>query len=328
MEKKLFQSERKYFNPVLYFLGILFFLWLVYVSHSNEKPHEKMIGYFFMGLFSFFIFLCVRQLFLLKISTFYAKKLVVKDFFGLRKRVFEYAEIQHWVLEEKSNKHTHWKQLLVWFKGGKRLKWYSTDYRNFDRICRQIASQKAENTILKEKREQISDRKIALWVALVGVLFLYQFVDNQYFDTFTDEEISLKVQISGEVKISHGRRGDGSFRFSVKEFPDYVFRVRKDFSNLSLLYDLKKDNELNISILKSQYEGRILRNETASFSDKYIFPYDIKVVGVEGHFSFYDYQMLENQIIQSNKYWFLGFSLVAFGLAWFLAKFSFWKRKK
>lgn len=76
---------------------------------------------------------------------------------------------------------------------------------------------------------------------------------------------------------------------------------------------LQKEDNLKITILSSEYNTKILQNGEETFADKYLFPYEVKVVGIEGYFSPSRWEMEKNKYIASNKYWWLAFGILALG---------------
>lgn len=96
-------------------------------------------------------------------------------------------------------------------------------------------------------------------------------------------------------------------------------------SDEAMKYDLDKENILKINILKSDYNTKILQNGEGSFIDKYIFPYSIKVVGIDGYFSTLQYETEENNRRSSSKFWLLIVGFITLFVATF---FAFYQTKE
>lgn len=321
MQKPLLQSDKSYTNPIIYTLGIIFFCFLAWLTYTSAKKlSDEIFAKGFTGLFLFFALLCVRELCKQKKIKFYTQYFEVEDYFGLRKRTFKYNDIEQWVCEEKSNKYTEWKQLVLWLNNGTKLKFYSTDYANFPKILRQFTAGKRENKALKAQRERRTDRLYALFFLLVSLFFFYQFYDSKPIHLSNENVVEITGHLSEPVTIETGRRGGFTgLEFHLKEFPNYDFTISSVVSDEAMKYDLDRENSLQISIQVSDYNAKILQNGEGSFIDQHIFPYTIKVVGVGGYFSTLDYEIKENNRRASNKYWWLAFGVIALVIAMFLA---------
>lgn len=321
MQKPLLQSDKSYNNSIIYTFGIVFSCFIGWLSYtSGEKPSDEIFAKGFGRLFLLFALLCVWELCKQKKIKYYLKDFEIIDFFGLRKRTFLYQDIEQWVCEEKSNRYTEWTQLILWLNDGTKLKFYSTDYTNFPRIRRKFTTIKPENKSLKNQRERRSDRLYALFFLALSIFFFYHFFNNKPIALSNKNVVEITGHLSEPVIIETGRKsGFTGLIFYLKEYPNYEFKISSAVSDEAMKYNLDKENILKINILKSDYNAKILQNGEGSFIDQYIFPYTIKVVGIDGYFSTLDYEAKENNRRSSNKFWLLIVGFITLFVAIFFA---------
>lgn len=327
MQKPSLQSDKSYKNPIIYTLGIIFSCFIGWLSYtSGEKPSDEIFAKGFGILFPLLALLCLWVWCRGKKIKFYTQYFEVEDYFGLRKRTFLYQDIEQWVCEEKSNRYTEWTQLILWLNDGTKLKFYSTDYTNFPRILRQFTAGKRENKSLKNQRERRTDRLYALFFLVLSIFFFYHFFDNKPIALSNKNVVEITGHLSEPVIIETGRKsGFTGLIFYLKEYPNYEFKISSVVSDEAMKYDLDKENILKINILKSDYNAKILQNGEGSFIDKYIFPYSIKVVGIDDYFSTLQYETKENNRRSSSKFWLLIVGFITLFVATF---FAFYQTKE
>lgn len=291
-EQKLFESERRYFNPILYVLGIILFSWLGFGIDSLAENQNEVIETIFTLVFSFGIFACIREILLLKKIVFYTDKFEVKDYLGFRKRTIFYKDISNWVLEERSNKHTSWEQLLVWFSNGDRIKLYSTDYTNFDEIYHKISIQKSENQNLKSKRECISTIRLSLFFVGAGIfmLFVSYYENSKLFSLSSKDIVQVEGRLHSPIEKVRYKGRVSKMILKLEEFPNHKFVVVSSIinsKNISNLDELQVGNNLKFSILKSEIEGK----------DNL----QVDIVELPNYFTSFDYEKFENERLRFNR---------------------------
>lgn len=293
--KKLFQSKHGYLNVTLYILGILLFSWFIFYLNTI-KPRPSALIY--IRLFNFaglmMLLACIRELFLLEKVIFYEKSMEIIDFLGFRRRKFAYQSLDFWIIQEKENKFTKWKEVLMQFSNGEKVKLKSTDYTNFPQIFKKISSIKKENKAEKERKEKISGVKSSLVFLAVSAFSLYVFFDSRPTEILPENVVEITGNLSEPI-VTKRRKSSRviGYEFYLKEYPELDFSVKKEFWGGDLEDYLENTPNIWIKILKSDYEAKILKNANGSLLDRYIFPYDVEVVGVSGYFSPSDYQKLQ-----------------------------------
>lgn len=137
--------------------------------------------------------------------------------------------------------------------------------------------------------------------------------------------MEITGNLSEPVVENKGKRGRVTgYEFYLKEYPKLDFNLKKEFLG-SLKDYLENTPNVRIKILKSDYEVKILKNGNGSLLDRYIFPYDVEVVGVSGYFSPSDYHKLQTENTDTG-YIYLVISLGSLALAVFFS-WGFFKEK-
>lgn len=320
MKRIIVSSKRKLFNTFLLIVGIIaltFVAWLLFAI--NQLPYLKIWGFLFGGLFFGLAIYIVYELLIIPKIIFYDTDFEIIDFLGFRKRKFRNNDIQEWICQEKSNKYGDYQKLLLWLKSGEKIKLYSSNYKNFPQIFKQF-SQISKRNKAKEKALEKQQNKIAGGLVLVVSLFLfYQFYDNLPISISEKDTFEIVGNVSKPVKERRGKHNKFlGYDMFLNEYPNYSFQIKKAFSTKEIKHFLENNKNLKIKILKSEYQAKILRNENASFLQKYISPYTIEVVEISPYFSFSEYQKKVNE--SSVRYVFLMFGIVTLCLSIFLLK--------
>lgn len=313
MSNLVIASKFKTLNRIFYLFGILFFSFLSFLSFSKYNPNNFItypklaIGSSFM-LFSFYILYSI--LILPKINI-YSDKIELHRFLGLDKRTVLYTEINSWIVRKKESKYGNYEYLYLTLNKNEIIKLNSFGYVNFEEIKRKIVKQKPQNNILNEKLDRKEKIKFSIILILLGILFIY--IASQFYkDTsLTKNDVyTVKGTLSEDIELKRSKKSK-SLVFKLENLSDFEFKIGSlaldETYYEDLMNDLKKGDEIYLTIEKDQYQKKISKKAHMSFLDKYFHYEKIDVVEVENknfkYLSLSDF----NKTNRNNDYWGIGF---------------------
>src|SRR5690554_5845030 len=172
----IFKAKIKwiYYPAGFLFSFVLFFFFYVTYYKSYSDPYIKL-NYSVIAIL--FLVLSVGVLYYfssLKNIVFYRNKFEFVSFFGLKRDVFSYNEIESWIIQERESNGSDWKNLILFLKNGKELKIISYFYSNADfrKIHKQLTVEKSENNRLKQEKEYRYLKKSAWITFIASVIFM------------------------------------------------------------------------------------------------------------------------------------------------------------
>jgi len=251
------------------FCIVLFFLCTYYKSYSD--PYIKLNYSVITILFLVLAVGVLYYFFSLKNIVFYRNKFEFVSFFGLKRDVFSYNEIESWIIQERENRGSNWENLILFLKNGKELKIISYFYSNADfyKIHKQLTAEKIENNRLKQEKEYHYLKKSTWIIFIVSGIFMiiaYSFGSKE---KLSEDKISeINGTLKEDIKIDKLHRGGEILVIKLNEYPDFEFTIgsivlgRTNYSNLE--YDFKKDNFISFKVKTNDYQRKIEQPKTIS----------------------------------------------------------------
>lgn len=304
-------------------ITLFFFFYVTYYKSYTDsylKFNSSIIGIFF-----FLLAIIVAYYFSsLKNIVFYQKKFEFVSFFGLKRDVYSYSEIESWIIQEKESKGSDWKTLILILKNGKELKLTSYLYSraDFHKIHKQLTSEKTENKQLKQKKEYNYLKKSA-WIAFIAsgifIIIAYSFISKS--EVSKEELIEIKGTLKEDINIVKLNKGGEVLVIKLNEYPDFEFTIgsvtlrHTNFSNL--INDYKKDSFIAFKIKTEDYQIKIEHPKTISVFNFSLDFDKIPVVEIsQGNFTYLSLNDYNKGHRENNYIGFVFFMVVSLALAY------------
>lgn len=323
-------SKFKNANKILYLLGILLFTFLSYLSFTKFNGNDFKTYGNLAGVICFISFLIWIIYYVISIPKIYvySSKIEIHKFLGTYKLTILFNEINSWVIREKESKQGNYENLYLVINENEIYKISSFEYSNFYEIKSKIVKNKPKNNNLKNKLEQQDNLKFSIIFTLLGVIFIYLATQFYQDTSLTLKDVwVIKGNLSEDIRLERGRRSK-SLVFKLENLNDFEFKIGslalKETFYEDLMKDLKRGDEIYLTIEKEEYQKKISKKTQMTFLDKYFHYEKIDVVSVESkNFSYLTLSDF-NKTHKNNDYWGIGFFgifglfFISFGIIFYI----------
>jgi hypothetical protein len=257
-------------------IGGLFICYYL-TSAALKEPYPQITGIIlgsFFGLIGIFSLFCIYYFDTILI---YSDHVLIQSIFGNTKKVIFLKDIESWTEVEKENKHSKWKELVIYTKQTK-YQLSSAIYANYPQLKSALVSGKPRDFQKQDRRSRKNNLYLAIALSIVGGFFLYS-----AFLIYSREDAEVKYSqlqtitdtITNTAEIKKGsKRNSRSIQIRLKSFPSFNFNIRGNayyaMHANNYVANIKVGDIIRLSIMKDEYQMKLTKEKPLGFWDKTI----------------------------------------------------------
>lgn len=215
--------------------------------------------------------------------------LVIKDFYGKKcfEGAFKTVSYSVKILEESKNNNKE-EISLITPKGIFKISGLLN--ANVDKTSQRIKEVLKELEVDKRLTEYHKKRKNYVEIIIgASILLLFFIVGYLSYSKVIEEKdiVNVKVTLAHNLKVEKLNKGGISISAELVEYPDFIFKIDDDLIQEGLLDRLKRNDTLEIQLLKKDYEAKLAKTTEPLFWDKIWNYRDINMVGLKKRYNTY-----------------------------------------
>ncbi|MDA6070028.1 hypothetical protein NJT12_10405 [Flavobacterium sp. AC] len=290
-----------------YVLGILAFLSLAIFCFTKYTPenHSRNICLILSIVFIIISLICSYNLISIK-SFCIANNNLTVTLYGKVIKNYNLNDVESCTQKQHKGRYEKWETLTLYIKTGEKIKISSSIYDNYFELKNELTRNKVRNFKIEELTEQKFGLKVALFLLLIGFLFLFGAYNSSQVKDINVQDIIVFGDKTSE-HIQYIKNKNSYIKINVENYPNLNFIINGNEINATSRNDLmdkiKVGDSIFIGINKSEYKRKLIKVDSLSFADKYFFNENINIVSLKS--SKKDYLKLSdvNTIQSDRKYW-------------------------
>lgn len=296
------------------------------IKNSFSDEFAEVIGVILGGFFGLAGIVSLVSILSIENLVLENKKLKIYSLTGKLKREIPISDIESYKEIEKEGRIGKYTDLIIFTKDFN-YTISSLFHSNYESLKKKLTQGKKKNSYAQKMWHYKIQRRYGIGFSTLGILMLL-FFGNIYLKKDLDILPENLAKIEGtvlkdvEIKKYGERKSDHEIEIELEEFPKFRFTLRinglKATRVKSLLANVLKGDNIEIEILKDQFQKKITKEVPLRFWDK---SFNYRIIGIYGlkdeQNSYFDLnQFNKNKKLDNNSggiYILLGFSLLILG---------------